>query len=172
MATEPDIDQSAPWPQRSSTKNYPYSPSCESTASSSTSSLFSIDAPSSQSSVSSTSGGWSSSGWIHEHEAHYYSGHQSLQSSETSPNDDAAIPTYSQSHTSRVQPPTEVVAPQSRQHPRRTQRLNSCESQDGKNTHMCPRAPPPLVRQSERKDNFVDSLVGKLTLEHLDLGPC
>ena len=48
--------------------------------------------------------------------------------------------------------------------PRRTQRLNSYEYQDGQTVVACPRPPPSLVRQSERKENFVDTLVGKLTL--------
>ena len=162
MAIDPDIDASAPWPHQVSTKNYPYSPSSASTASSSSSSVFSIDAPSSQSSVSSIPGGWSSSGWINEQEIQQFSGSHSLQGSATSSNEEVVITKYAQCQSSRVQPPTEVVALECRQHPRRTQRLNSCDSQDGKNTNMCPRAPPPLVRQSERKDNFVDSLVGKL----------
>ena len=162
MAIDPDIDASAPWPQQISAKNYPYSPSSASTASSSSSSVFSIDAPSSQSSVSSLSGGWSSSRWINENENQHFSGSHSLQSSASSSNEEVVSTTYTQAQTSRVRPPTEVVAPECRQHPRRTQRLNSYESRDGKNTNMCLRAPPPLVRQSERKDNFVDSLVGKL----------
>lgn len=162
MAIDPDIDASAPWPHQVSAKNYPYSPSSASTASSSSSSVFSIDAPSSQSSVSSLSGGWSSSGWINENENQHFPSSHSLQSSATSSNEEVVITKYTQCQSSRVQPPTEAVALECRQHPRRTQRLNSCESQDGKNANMCPRAPPPLVRQSERKDNFVDSLVGKL----------
>ena len=162
MAIDPNIDPSAPWPHQVSAKNYPYSPSSASTASSSSSSVFSIDAPSSQSSVSSLSGGWSSSGWINENENQHFPGSHSLQGSATSSNDEVVITKYTPCQSSRVQPPTEAVAVECRQHPRRTQRLNSCESQDGKNANMCPRAPPPLVRQSERKDNFVDSLVGKL----------
>ena len=151
MAGDPDIDVSAPWPHRVTAKNYPYSPSTASTASSSSSSVFSIDAPSSQSSVASSSRGWSSSAWINESESQHYYQPSILQGSVTSSNEKV------------VQPPPEVVALECRQHPRRTQRLNSSESQHAKTTKTCPRPPPSLVRQSERKDNFVDSLVGKLT---------
>ncbi|KAK3168996.1 hypothetical protein OEA41_005444 [Lepraria neglecta] len=163
MAGDPEIDASAPWPHQISPKNYPYSPSTASTASSSSSSVFSIDAPSSQSSVASSSGGWSSSAWINENEDQHISRPSSLQGSATSSNEEVVITTYNPCQRSRVHPPADAVAPESRQHPRRTQRLNSYESQDGKATTACPRPPPSLVRQSERKDNFVDSLVDTTT---------
>ena len=164
MASDPDVIESAPWPQRVSTKSYPYSLSIASTASSSSSSVFSIDAPSIQSSVSSSSAGWSSSVWNNENENPYFSSyHVPERTASASSSGAVVITSYAPCPSSRVQPPVEVIPSESRQNPRRTQRLNSYESQDGKVTVGCPRPPPSLVRQSERKDNFVDSLVGKLT---------
>ena len=167
MAVHPYLDASAPWPHHTSTKDYPYSPSLASAASSSSSSVFSLDAPSSQSSVPS-SAGWSSSTWNSENESDQYftSRYTSQKDTASSPDEEVVINSYLPSR-SRPQSCAEAVAPESRQHPRRTQRLNSYESQDGKIPSLCPRPPPSLVRQSERKENFVDSLVGKLTLDTL-----
>ncbi len=165
MAGDPDLDASASWPHHISSKDYPYSPSLASTASSSSSSVFSLDAPSSQSSVSS-SAGWSSSAWNSENEnenQYFTSRHISQQNNTSSSDEEIIITSYLPCSQIRAQLPAEAVALKSRQHPRRTQRLNSYESQDGKIVSSCPRPPPSLVRQSERKENFVDSLVGKLT---------
>ena len=165
MAGDPDLDASASWPNpHNSTKNYPYSPSLASTASSSSSSVFSLEAPSSQSSVSSLAG-WSSSVWNSENEnenQYFTSRHVSRQSTTSSSDEEVIITSYLPCSRPRAQVPAEAVAPESQRHPRRTQRLNSYESQDGKSVSSCPRPPPSLVRQSERKENFVDSLVGKL----------
>ena len=164
MASDPDLDASASWPRQLSNKNYPYSPSLASTASSSSSSVFSLDAPSSQSSVSS-SAGWSSSAWNseNENENHYFTNRHITQQSITNSSDEEInITSCMPCSQQRAHLPRETVALKSRQNPRRTQRLNSCESQDGKSVSSCPRPPPSLVRQSERKENFVDSLVGKL----------
>ena len=164
MAGDSDIDASAPWPLHIANKNYPYSPSLASTASSSSSSVFSLEAPSSQSSVSSTAGD-SSSAWNSENENEnqlFTTSHVSKHSTTSSSGEEITITSYLPCSQLRAQLPPEVTALKSRQHPRRTQRLNSYESQDGKSV-SCPRPPPSLVRQSERKENFVDSLVGKLT---------
>ena len=174
MASDPDLDASASWPHHISTKDYPYSPSLASTASSSSSSVFSLDAPSSQSSVSS-SAGWSSSAWNseNENEHQYFTSRHISQQNTTSSSEDEVIITSQL--PSRLQPQNsgaEAIAPKSRQHPRRTQCLNSFESQDGKGVLSCSRPPPSLVRQSERKENFVDSLVGKLTLDNLGRCTC
>ena len=165
MASDPDLDASASWPRQLSNKNYPYSPSLASTASSSSSSVFSLDAPSSQSSVSS-SAGWSSSAWNSENEnenQYFTNRHISQKKSTNSSDEEIIIASYLPCSQTRAQLPAEAAALKSRQHPRRTQRLNSYESQNGKSVPSCPRPPPPLVRQSDRKENFVDSLVGKLT---------
>ena len=173
MAVHPYLDASVPWPHHTSTKDYPYSPSLASAASSSSSSVFSLDAPSSQSSVPS-SAGWSSSAWNSENESdnqYFTSRCASQKDTASSPDEEAVITSYLPSR-SRPRSCAEAVAPESRQHPRRTQRLNSHESQDGKISSLCPRPPPSLVRQSERKENFVDSLVGKLTLDTLGRRIC
>lgn len=189
MAACTDLDVSAPDPHHNTKTHYSYSPSGESTASSSSSSsassVLSIDAPSSQSSVSPGSVDSSREEWTNENEDQYYNAGYSRRGSSDSSDGEAVITTglsdggvvisyaheedlviasdTSFCHATQVHPIIEAVAPEVRKHPRRTQRLNSGESQDGKTTTACPRPPPSLVRQSERKDNFVDSLVGKLT---------
>lgn len=60
---------------------------------------------------------------------------------------------------SEVQP--DAVPIEQRQHPRRTHRVLHVDSKSGNVTASVSRAPPALVRQSERKEVFVDSLVGK-----------
>ena len=152
-----ELDASASWPHHLSNKNHPYSPSLASTASSSSSSVFSLDGASSQSSVSSS---WNSE---NENENHYFANrHISRQSSTHSSDQESITTSYLPGSRPRAQLPAEAVPLKSRQHQRRTQRLNSYESLDGKSVLSCPRPPPSLVRQSERKENFVDSLVGKL----------
>ena len=163
MASVRDVDVSAQWPHHinnpETRKNtYPYSPSIASAASSSSDSVFSVDAPSSQSSECS-SDAWLSSSEVNEFETIFHQfGESTIQAGEAHP-----VRSCSSYSTSQLENSIRAVAPESRQHPRRTQRLNSWGSQDGKNGPTCVRAPPSLVRQSERKDNFVDSLVGKLT---------
>ncbi len=143
-------------------KSIPYSPSNASTTSSTSSSAFSVDAPSSQSSVSSSSiDDWSSSAYQTESEGSNVDGLQPLQRQNSNSSEEDATPPCSTKLASCPQP-TGAVDPGARRHPRRTQRLNSCESYDGKQPSHYPLPPPPLVRQSERKDNFVESLVGKL----------
>ena len=150
----------------SESTHFPWSPSAASTTSStsSSSSTFSIDAPSSHSSASSTLDTWSSSTWNNENDTRSYSSHQNQywNSRCTNPKN-ATTSSAVCSKSRREQSGTEVIPPESRQHPRRTHRLNSDEFQSESSVKQCPRPPPSLVRQSERKDNFVDSLVGKLT---------
>ena len=140
------------------TSNYPYSPSIASSASSSSYSVFSADGQSSQSSapssVKSASANWESevAAISGQHEYHVQSSVSQLargrvaQVNQPRPSADA------------------VVAPELRQHPRRTQT-------DPQNAAFNAR-PPPLVRQCERKDNFVESLVGKLIDSHGPLDAC
>ena len=162
MAADLHKENIAPWIYGAH-RNYSDSPSAASTKSSSSSdsySALSVDEPSAQSSVSSTSIGWSNVHYENEDprwgqpasEAYYHvryipNGNTCSYKSQTSP-----LP----------QPHTKCVAPEARQNPRRTQRLNSSESQEGNFASQFLRPPPPLVRQSERKVNFVDSLVGEL----------
>lgn len=163
MAADLDIDRSAPWTSQilKSYLNSPSTASIYSNRSSSTNtSAFSLDAPSSQSSVSSSSltGLTSCQEWSNENEI-AWSGCPTER-----PNTavkDQGSPAPGTFFLPPNQSYAQVVAPESRQNPRRTQRLSSTETDDGK-TILCPRPPPSLVRQSERKITFVDSLVGKL----------
>ena len=153
MAQAIPLTISAPWPEHILNR-YPKSPSTtsnKSTSSPASSTAFSIDAPSSQSSVTSGSSGWSESGWLVESVNPAYlenAGQSSLC------NEDRVC--WS-SQTSSGNP-FKTFTPDSRQNPRRTQRLCQHESSTGNNA---PLPPPPLVRQCDRKVNFVDSLVGK-----------
>ncbi len=57
--------------------------------------------------------------------------------------------------------PAKPVPIEQRQHPRRTQRLINLDSDNNDPSAPRPLAPPALVRQSERKEVFVDNLIGK-----------
>ena len=149
-------------PQHALHKSIPYSPSNVSTTSSTSSSAFSVDAPSSQSSVSCSSvDDWSSSAYQRDIEGASVYGAQPLRRQDSNSSEEDVNSSCSTNFTPHSQP-TGTADPSARRHPRRTQRLNSSESCDGKQATNHPLAPPPLVRQSERKDNFVESLVGKL----------
>ena len=165
MAADPDIDRSAPWSNQI-LKSYLNSPSATSTysirSSSTNTSTFSLDAPSSQSSVlsSSLTGFTSCQEWNSENGI-AWSGCPTERPN-TAVKDQGSTTPGTFFLQQRIQFYAQAaVAPESSQHPRRTQRLNSTETDDGK-TIQCPRPPPSLVRQSERKHTFVDSLVGKL----------
>ena len=117
--------------------NYPYQSSLSSSASSSSSSVFSVDAAS-QSSESSTYSLKSSSS-----EQIKWDTEDPWQSSRRREQAPATIKRALPSITTCDAP----VAPEQRQHPRRC----SIPAQ----------RPPPLVRQSERKGQFVECLVGE-----------
>ena len=138
--------------------NHPYALSITSSASSSTSSVFSLDAPSSQSSVSSTSTSWES-----EQDAAYLLNHAASREpvSYASVQEATVITSYQPKPRPVQNNQFNAVASESRQHPRRTQPQNQ---PNGCSTAAGAKPPPSLVRQSERKDNFVESLVGKLSL--------
>lgn len=171
MASKADNDVLAPSSLRLSTSNHPYGYSIASSASSSSSSIFSLDVPSSQSSAASSSTSSLNAVWENENEDEYFSNYQSSQecastASERSPGIKSSAVKLVQH---RAQLPCKAVAPEARKHPRRTHQLAPINVNNG-GSGPCPRPPPALVRQCERKDNFVDSLVGKLTrLSLLDL---
>jgi hypothetical protein len=128
--------------------SHPYASSISSSASSSSSSVFSLDAVSAQSSISSTS--TNSVDVIWENESEYHAGGRGLGATGgvrgcfrgTAPKAaDAAVP------------------PELRKHPRRT---SSGLQSSGVS---CTRPPPCLLRQSERKVNFVDNLVGECGMQ-------
>jgi hypothetical protein len=113
---------------------HPYASSISSSASSSSSSVFSLDGVSTQGSISSTSTNPVDVIW--ENDGEYRPSRVSLRGNALKPAD-AAVP------------------PELRKHPRRT---NGGIQSSGL---PCARPPPCLLRQSERKVNFVDNLVGK-----------
>lgn len=153
-------------PESSSTfmnsSHHPYTSSIASSASSSSASVFSADSVSSQTSVSSTS----------TSSIHIVWGTEDRKSS--SPVDEDT-PQYA-APLRKVEARKEIfednslaasnidttVVPDLRQHPRRTKPLASQDQNYGTSATDCPRPPPTLVRQCDRKVNFVDNLVGKL----------
>jgi len=137
---------------RSQISKPPYSPSIASSVSSSASSIFSLAASVSSSvasSIASLTSIQSSEGvhYLGDIERHAWS--QEQRSKED-------VRQSFSTRTLRVPPP----AVEQRQHQRRTQRCAEV------NTVACPSEPcpmppvPTLVRQAERKTNFVDNLVG------------
>lgn len=164
MASTSDNDAFAPSSLRLSTGNHPYGSSIASSASSSSSSIFSLDAPSSQSSIASSSTSSLNAVWEKENEDEYFSSYQSSQESATIASEcSQGLKSSVAKHIQRrSQLPCEAVAPEARKHPRRTHRLPPINVNNGV-SGPCPRPPPALVRQCERKDNFVDSLVDTTT---------
>ena len=139
-------DGSTQAPLQYTTKTYPYTPSIAYSASSSSSSVFSADVHSSQSSAPSSVKSANTS-W--EAEANAISGLNEYPPSANEPSGfQPAISTQKSSSNPAV--PLEL-----RQHPRRTQT-------DPHSGYF--NAPPLLLRQVDRKENFVESLVGKLTM--------
>ena len=160
MAADPDIQVPAPWVVDTQ-KHYTNSPSALSINSiSSSASGSSVDAPSSQSSISSASTASSDDPWL-VGLAELPCQHQDLQSWDKSKEN--AGPRSNTTIWDQLVKRSQagLAAAENRQNPRRTQRLNRLGSRDGVVTSQCPLPPPSLVRQSERKSNFVDSLVGK-----------
>lgn len=133
---------------------HPYSSSVGSSASSSSSSIFSLDCVSIQSSISSSSTTAVDVIWENE------SGESSGRGLPHSDNASHCLQNSLRGAASKV---TECpVPPELRRHPRRT----ACPTATSNGTSTsCPRLPPPLVRQCDRKVNFVDSLVGKSSPE-------
>jgi hypothetical protein len=119
---------------------HPYASSISSSASSSSSSVFSLDCVSSQSSISSTSTNPVDVIWENEGIS---------QLAGRNPNG-ACARAYAKGPAPKVDG---VVPPELRTHPRRTNSYSS--------SAPSARPPPCLLRQSERKVNFVDNLVGK-----------
>ncbi|KAJ5866819.1 hypothetical protein N7534_001372 [Penicillium rubens] len=116
---------------------HPYASSISSSASSSSSSVFSLDCVSSQSSISSTSTNPVDAIWENEN------------NSQLGRNPNGACPrAFAKGPASKVDG---VVPSELRTHPRRTNSYSS--------SAPSARPPPCLLRQSERKVNFVDNLV-------------
>jgi len=146
-----DIDRSERISPRVITNNYPYTSSIASSATSSSSSVFSTDNHSSQSSAPSSSKSALHAGWESEHsDSLAVTDYQVAPVGTTSQN-------VSQHVATGARVTERAVAPELRQHPRRTS-----VQVDAVNGCALARPPPSLVRQCDRKDNFVEGLVGKL----------
>lgn len=131
---------------------HPYASSVASSASSSSSSsVFSLDGVSSQSSIFSTSTHGADVIW--EHEA-LGEGAGRVGPLHTSSCEPAGRGARIAVRASSMKPADAPVPPELRMHPRRTASSHGISASG-------PRHPPPLVRQNERKINFVDNLVGK-----------
>ncbi|KAI9368137.1 hypothetical protein BJX61DRAFT_546817 [Aspergillus egyptiacus] len=127
---------------------HPYASSISSSASSSSSSVFSIDAVSTQSSFSSSS--TTSVDVIWENDDGYQAGGGCGLGAT------GGVRGYSRGNAPKAA--DAAVPPELRKHPRRT---NSGLQSTGVS---CARPPPCLLRQSERKVNFVDNLVDTASL--------
>ena len=151
------IDASKRPPLRNTQNNHPYSSSVASSASSSSSSIFSSDAHS-QSSAPSSSKSVLHTGWDSERSGSLSIADYHLAS--TTPESQDGGSSTTRPFVPRERLSVDAVASELRQNPRRTQALSQNDVLDGCSTA---RPPPALVRQCDRKDNFVESLVGKLT---------
>ncbi|OKL62277.1 hypothetical protein UA08_02864 [Talaromyces atroroseus] len=144
------LNISDPGQQRKTVISYPYSSSMSSSASSSSSSsIFSLDCVSTQSSISSSS--TTAVDVIWENEESGESSGRGLSHSENASHCLRASLRECPSKAADCAVPAEL-----RKHPRRT----ACPAiaSNGAST-ACPRLPPPLVRQCDRKISFVDNLV-------------
>jgi len=135
---------------RSQISKHPYSPSIASSVSSSASSIFSLAA-----SVSSVASSIASLTSIQSSEGVHYSGDVERHAWSEEQRGKEDVRQSISTRALRVPPP----AVEQRQHQRRTQKSAevtraACPSEP------CPPPVPTLVRQVERKTNFVDNLVG------------
>ena len=140
---------------------YPYECSSASmcSSSSSSSSIFSQDDRSSQSSAPSSSKSFLNIPWDSDPSVTYEL--PKVQPRETEATQ-ASVKTFSQDATVSTHRAENQVPKELRQHPRRTQPVVLAGSDGEPLSATCIR-PPPLVRQCERKDSFVENLVGELT---------
>ncbi|KZF20924.1 hypothetical protein L228DRAFT_182165 [Xylona heveae TC161] len=144
------------------TTRHPYSSSLSSSASSSSSSVFSVDSILSQSSASSASSSRSLQALLeNDNDASYPSSASqcSIARITAATNTTGTESVAASLSASKVA--AGVVPSELRKHPRRTQAAAPCAGQVSGACSQVPsaRAPPSLVRQSERKVNFVDNLV-------------
>lgn len=144
------LTYSNPSIQHKTQNAHPYTSSIASSASSSSSSIFSLDCVSSQSSISSSSTHTVDVIWENEASGETpLTGRGVAQSSESRYPRGGVRPNVSKLADT-------AVPPELRKNPRRT---NSLGVSSNGAPSSCVRAPPSLVRQCERKVNFVDNLV-------------
>ena len=142
--------------------HHPYTSSIASSASSSSSSVFSADSFSSQTSVSSTSTSSIHVVWGTEERRSYSPVDEVTPQPATSIRTGEAPKNVFESVASATSNIDTAVVPDFRQNPRRTKPVAQQDQKHGTSATDCPRPPPTLVRQCNRKVNFVDNLVGKL----------
>ncbi|MCJ1284884.1 hypothetical protein MMC26_004221 [Xylographa opegraphella] len=152
------IDASKRPPLRITQNNHPYSSSVASSASSSSSSIFSSDAHSSQSSAPSSSKSILYTGWDSEHSETLSTIDYRIAA--ITPKSQDGGPSTTRPFLARERLSDDAVAPELRLNPRRTQ---APSREDVLNGCSAARPPPTLVRQCDRKDNFVESLVDTTT---------
>ncbi|KAI9809254.1 MAG: hypothetical protein M1825_002545 [Sarcosagium campestre] len=159
--SDPDLDQPKMTAPAESNLNYPYATSIASSASSSSSSIFSLDAPSSQSSASTSSSSSNALGVVWETDSDGLSVAENEQDQLCllKANVNNICPLHNKTSDQQAAE-YNIVAPEQRVNPRRTNRTDSLGSCRCAGTA---RPPPSLVRQSDRKVNFVDSLVDSAT---------
>jgi hypothetical protein len=153
-----DIGTDLPAPSAGPPNNHPYSSSISSSASSSSSSVFSADGLSSQGSVCSVSSSSSVSSSL-----------QVVWETENAGSTDTSVSREAQNHDSlKICSRPKLVSiktsecsgnTEQRVHPRRSNR-GVQDTRPGCPAAGCSR-PPSLVRQSDRKNLFVDNLVGE-----------
>ncbi|KAL1998109.1 hypothetical protein VTN02DRAFT_6849 [Thermoascus thermophilus] len=139
--------------QQKASQAHPYASSIASSASSSSSSIFSLDCVSSQSSISSSSTNPVDVIWENEASGESQVTGRGLVHS----NESASRCLRGGIRGSAPKVADAAVPPELRKHPRRTS-CNNVAPLNGAPS-ACPRPPPSLVRQCERKVSFVDNLV-------------
>lgn len=142
--------------------HHPYTSSIASSASSSSSSVFSVDCASSQTSVSSASSSSLHVVWGPEDTTSYVPSTNDPPGHATSSSNEKITKVASSSAVPAPNDIDSAVVPDLRQNPRRTKPAAQQHARRGNPTTACPRPIPSLVRQCDRKVNFVDNLVGKL----------
>ena len=162
--TRPENDASKRASLSQGANNYPYTPSIASSASSSFSSVWSADGQSSQSSapssVKSATLSWDAENTTTASERPTIPHAHAATIHDSSITDSVPCSQKNNEATYQTGPREVAVAPELRVHPRRTQTLCQPESSHGP---CSVRQPPALVRQCDRKDRFVECLVGRLT---------
>lgn len=142
--------------------HHPYTSSIASSASSSSSSVFSVDGASSQTSLSSVSTSSLHVVWGTEDTRSYFPLENDTPPHAASSEAEEVAKVDSGPFAPAVNDIDNAVVPDLRQHPRRTKPSAQQHPRPGNATTGCSRPPPSLVRQCDRKVNFVDNLVGKL----------
>ena len=150
-------------------QSYSYECLSASPVCSSSSSIFSQDDRSTQSSAPSSSKSFLNVPWDSEPSATYANELLKAQPRDAEATQVSIQPLLQNTIVCATQADCQVPK-ELRQHPRRTQPTTQVSSDSEAPLSNCIRPPPPLVRQCDRKDNFVESLVGELTFSVIPVG--